>query len=83
MLSQYLPAFPPSLYNSASLLGMSFHLQIYNRRSYTIITTGRSLENYCSPAAISTFPIPLLGAKLPSIRLFASCFSAFVGLCFC
>jgi hypothetical protein len=38
---------------------------------------------YDSVAATSTPLPPLLGAKLPSIRLLASCISAFVGLSFC
>jgi hypothetical protein len=36
-----------------------------------------------SVAATSTPLLPLLGAKLPSILLLASCISAFVGLSFC
>ena len=38
---------------------------------------------YDSVAATSTPLLPLLGAKLPSILLLASCISAFVGLSFC
>ena len=38
---------------------------------------------YDSVAATSTPLPPLLGAKLPSILLLASCISAFVGLSFC
>jgi hypothetical protein len=78
------PVFVIALYNCSlslpPILSLSLSLSLYLSQKITFLPLP---VLYDSVAATSTPLLPLLGAKLPSILLLASCISAFVGLSFC